>query len=112
MSDQRRKVQGVPLPPLVAQLRESCEASARIHGGTSYHAEELGIFRAIAAEQDLFLSEALAELMKPPTAEGQGVAEFFRQICMGKGRLRLSGWGCWAEGFRPSLQLDPALVKE
>lgn len=70
MSDQRRNAQGVPLLPLVGQLRESCEASAHIHGGTTYHAEELGIFRAIAAEQDLFLSEALAELMEPLTAEG------------------------------------------
>lgn len=79
MSDQCRKAQGVPLPPLVAQLRESCEASARIHGGTTYHAEELGIFRAIAAEQGLFLSEAPAELMKPPMAEGNEHQVWYRE---------------------------------
>jgi len=65
MRDRCPEAPGVPLPPLVAQLRESCEASARLHGGTTYHAEELGIFRAIAAEQGLFLSEAPAELAEP-----------------------------------------------
>lgn len=79
MSDQRRKAQGVPLPPLVAQLRESCEASARIHGGTTYHTEELGVFRAIAAEQGLFLSEAPAELTEPPTAEGNEHQVWYRE---------------------------------
>ena len=62
MCDRCPEAPGVPLPPLVAQLRESCEASSRLHGGTTYHAEELGIFRVIAAEQSLFLSAAPAEL--------------------------------------------------
>lgn len=79
MRDRCPKAQGVPLPPLVAQLRESCEASARIHGGTTYHAEELGIFRAIATEQGLFLDEAPAELAEVPAAEGNEHQVWYRE---------------------------------
>lgn len=80
MRDRCTKAPGVPLPPLVAQLRESCEASSRLHGGTTYHAEELGIFRAIAAEQGLFLDEVPPELAELPTAEGNEHQVWYREV--------------------------------
>lgn len=69
MRDRCTKNQGIPLPALIAQLRESCEASTRLHGGTTYHTEELGIFRAIASELGLYLSQAPTALSSTPTAE-------------------------------------------
>ena len=79
MRDRCPENPGVPLPPLVAQLGESCETSARLYGGTTYHAEELGIFRAIAAEQGLFLSQAPPELAETPTAEGNEHQVWYRE---------------------------------
>lgn len=81
MRDRCTENQGIPLPPLVAQLRESCDASARLHGGTTHYIEELCIFRAYAAEQDLFLAptQAPQELSLPPTAEGNEHQVWFRE---------------------------------
>lgn len=70
MRDRCTDNQGIPLPSLIAQIRESGEASTRLHGGTTYHTEELGIFRAIASEHGLFLSQAPPALSSTPTAEG------------------------------------------
>ncbi|GAA5497616.1 hypothetical protein Rhal01_03812 [Rubritalea halochordaticola] len=70
MRDRRQKTEGVPLPPLVAQLRESCEASARLYGGTTYYTEEVGIFRAYADRHQHFLTQAPDILDTQPTAEG------------------------------------------
>jgi len=79
MRDRCPEAPGVPLPPLVAQLGKSCEASSRLYGGTTYHAEELGIFRAIAAGQGLFLAEAPSELAETPTAEGNEHQVWYRE---------------------------------
>lgn len=61
---------GGSLPELVAQLRESCEAVTRFQGGHTYHAEEVGIFRKMAAQKGLFLLEAPPELETAPWDEG------------------------------------------
>lgn len=81
MRDRCRENQGIPLPPLVAQLRESCRASARLHGGTTHYIEELGIFRAYATAQGLFLDidQAPEQLAKPPTAEGNEHQVWYRE---------------------------------
>ena len=80
MRDRCRENPGVPLPPFVAQLRESCEASARLYGGTTYYTEELGIFRTLATEQGLFLDHGPAELAEPPTAEGNEHQVWYREF--------------------------------
>lgn len=74
-----RKASGVTLPSLVAQLRASCQASARLHGGSTYYTEELAIFRAYAQEHNLILEQAPAELATAPTAEGNEHQVWFRE---------------------------------
>jgi len=74
-----RKASGVTLPSLVKQLRASCQASARLHGGSTYYAEELGIFRAYAEAHSLMLEQAPAELDTTPTAEGNEHQVWFRE---------------------------------
>lgn len=64
------KTSGIPLPQLVASLRSSCEAAARLQGGFTYYAEELGIFRRFARENKLFLNQVPAELARAPDDEG------------------------------------------
>ena len=60
---------GIPLEALVAELRSRCETIARLQGGSTYYHEELGIFRAYAKEQGLFLQAAPAELSRAPDDE-------------------------------------------
>ncbi len=74
-----RKTSGVSLPSLVKQLRASCQASARLHGGSTYYTEELGIFRACAQEHSLILDQAPPELSTTPTAEGNEHQVWFRE---------------------------------
>ena len=61
---------GSTLPALVAQLRNSCEATARFQGGYTYHAEEVGIFLDIARENGFFLEDPPPELATAPWDEG------------------------------------------
>lgn len=63
-------VAGIPLQAHVEELRRRCEAVARLQGGSAYHSEELGIFRAYAKEAGLHLTKAPVELSRPPDDEG------------------------------------------
>ena len=58
------------LSALVEQLREGCEAVARFQGGYTYHAEEVGIFREIGSQNQLFLEDEPLELSTSPWDEG------------------------------------------
>jgi hypothetical protein len=79
MRDRCREIAEIPLETLVAQLRESSEASARLYGGTTYYAEELALFKAAARSQSLFLDSAPPELNTPPTAEGNEHQVWYRE---------------------------------
>lgn len=61
---------GSSLSSLVAQLREGCEAVARLQGGYTYYSEELAIFREVAVERGVFLKESPPELNSAPWDEG------------------------------------------
>jgi Serine/Threonine/Tyrosine Kinase found in polyvalent proteins len=61
---------GIPLEAHVEELRRRCEAVSRLQGGPTYHAEELGIFRAYAEEHGLILATPPDELNRAPDEEG------------------------------------------
>jgi len=61
---------GIPLKALVAELRSRCETVSRLQGGSTYHHEELGIFRTYAEETELYLHGPPPELSRPPDEEG------------------------------------------
>jgi hypothetical protein len=61
---------GVPLQAHIEELRSRSKAVSRLQGGSTYFHEELGIFRAYAAERGLFLAEKPSELNRPPDEEG------------------------------------------
>lgn len=79
MCDRRSETQEISLATLVAQLREGCRASARLHGGTTYYTEELAIFKEAADSHNLFLESPPPELALPPTAEGNEHQVWFRE---------------------------------
>jgi len=81
MCDRRPDITKVPLPTLVAQLRKSSEASARIYGCATSYTEELEIFRAYAEKQKLFLDQTPETLETPPTAEGNEHQVWYRETC-------------------------------
>jgi hypothetical protein len=70
---------GIPLQALVAELRSRCETASRLQGGSTYHQEELGIFREFAAEQNLFLQAPPDELRRVPDEEGNEHQVWYRQ---------------------------------
>jgi len=73
MSDRRKDIERSPLSTFVTQLRESCEASARLYAGTTCYAEEVALFRTEAEREGFVLdqaSERLSRFTVPPTAEG------------------------------------------
>ena len=61
---------GITLEAHVDELRGRCEATCRFQGGSTYHIEEVGIFRQYAKENGLFLATAPPELSRPPDDEG------------------------------------------
>jgi hypothetical protein len=77
--DRRPETQKISLATLVAQLRESCRASARLYGGTTYYTEELALFKEAAESLNLFLDSPPPELALPPTAEGNEHQVWFRE---------------------------------
>lgn len=79
MCDRRPSPAKVLLGALTAQLRKSSEASARLYGGTTYHAEELALFKSIARKENLFLEDPPPELALSPTAEGNEHQVWFRK---------------------------------
>jgi hypothetical protein len=61
---------GIPLKTHVEELRRRCEAVSRLQGGSTYYAEEVGIFRDYAKQAGLILSTAPDELTRTPDEEG------------------------------------------
>jgi hypothetical protein len=61
---------GIPLKTHVEELRRRCEAVSRLQGGSTYYAEELGIFRSYAAEAGLIITAPPDELNRTPDEEG------------------------------------------
>jgi hypothetical protein len=61
---------GIPLKTHVEELRRRGEAVSRLQGGSTYYAEELGIFRDYAAEAGLIITTPPEELNRTPDAEG------------------------------------------
>jgi hypothetical protein len=61
---------GIPLKALVAELRSRCEAIARLQGGSTYYAEELGIFSDYAKEAGFIIPSQPDELNRIPDEEG------------------------------------------
>lgn len=71
---------GIPLEASVDELRRRCEAVARLQGGSTYHHEELGIFRDFAEEKGFFLAEPPPELNRTPDEEGNEHQIWFTEI--------------------------------
>ena len=61
---------GIPLKTHVEELRRRCEAVSRLQGGSTYYAEELGIFRKYADEAGLIIPSPPDELNQTPDEEG------------------------------------------
>ncbi len=61
---------GIPLKTHFEELRRRCEAVSRLQGGSTYYAEELGIFRDYTNEAGLIIPSAPDELNRPPDEEG------------------------------------------
>jgi hypothetical protein len=61
---------GIPLKTHVEELRRRCEAVSRLQGGSTYYAEELGIFRDYADEAGLIITTPPDELNRNPDEEG------------------------------------------
>jgi hypothetical protein len=61
---------GIPLQALVAELRSSCRAIARLQGGDPHYGEELALFIEAARAQGLFLQAPPDELSRVPDEEG------------------------------------------
>lgn len=72
MSDENhsRNTPKVALEALAHELRGRCEAASRFSGGHTYHAEEVGIFRQFAEENDLFLETIPVTPERPCDDEG------------------------------------------
>ena len=94
MRDRREKTESCPLEQLATQLRKSSEASARLYGGTTHHAEELALFKSDAKEHRLFLAAPPPELVQPPTADGHEPAIEGTLASLGEIRqfFESSGW--------------------
>lgn len=61
---------GIPLKTHVEELRRRCEAVSRLQGGSTYYAEELGIFRDYAGEAGFIITTPPGELNRTPDEEG------------------------------------------
>lgn len=70
---------GIPLEAHVEELRRRCEAVARLQGGSTYHAEELGIFRDYADEAGFIIRLPPDELNRPPDEEGNEHQVWFQE---------------------------------
>lgn len=61
---------GIPLKAHVEELCRRCEAVSRLQGGSTYYAEELGIFRDYAHQAGLIIETPPDELNRIPDEEG------------------------------------------
>lgn len=80
MCDRCRTVAERPLEVLVAQLRASCEAAARLQGGTAHYHEQCAIFRDFARAEGFLLdhNQSPDELSSTPDEEGNEHQVWFR----------------------------------
>lgn len=69
----------IPLKTHVEELRRRSEAIARLQGGATYYAEEIGIFREYAKKTGLFVPAPPEELTRTPDEEGNEHQVWFEQ---------------------------------